>query len=261
MGIKKMHKQPILTFHLLIFLCSAPYTAGGQSAVIQGSATGSRQITWAAETDFNSAYIWRGINYNEGLVIQPNVSATWNSFTATVWGNISAWDRKGVSLKHEVDVNLNYSWAIGNLQIDNALMFYFYPNVEHWPPTGEALIALGYQLGDLRPFTNAYIDFLTYAGSLYFEHGINYETAINDKLTASGSLLFGWGNGKFYDTYMGPVRTSANLVTFHADLTYAPFGSFYVVPHIDLSRTLSKEVTALIGTYPLFAGILIGMEF
>jgi hypothetical protein len=255
-----MKKQGIIVLGLLVIILSGSTPAPCQSSGSKSAGSLMKQVTWAAETDFNTAYIWRGINYNSGLVVQPNVSASWKNFTATVWGNISAWDRKDISLKHEVDVNLNYSWSIGNLQIDNALMFYFYPNVEHWPPTGEALIALGYEMGDFRPFTNAYIDFLTYAGSLYLEHGINYETAFSEKLSVSGSLLFGWGNGKFYDTYMGPVKTSANLFTFHADLTYVPFGSFYIVPHIDVSKTLNKEVTALIGKYPWYTGILIGME-
>lgn len=246
---------------MAIFCLGIPQSLLSQSADQGNTGSISKQVTWAVETDINSSYIWRGINYNSGLVIQPNVSASWKNFTATVWGNISAWDRKGVSLKHEVDAVLNYSWSIGNLQIDNALMFYFYPNVEHWPPTGEGLVAVGYQMGDLRPFTNVYIDFLTYAGSLYLEHGINYETALNDKLSVSGSLLFGWGNGKYNETYIGAVPTSANLITLHADLTYVPFGSFYLVPHVDISRTINKEITSLLGKYPWFAGILIGMEF
>ena len=45
--------------------------------------------------DINSAYVWRGITFNDGAVIQPSLDVTTGGFGFNVWGNIDIDDDNG----------------------------------------------------------------------------------------------------------------------------------------------------------------------
>ncbi|HMA84159.1 MAG TPA: hypothetical protein VKN73_00520, partial [Desulfosalsimonadaceae bacterium] len=51
--------------------------------------------------DVVSAYVWRGITFNDGLVVQPYVDvAAGNGFAINVWGNYDIDDYDNTLLKY-----------------------------------------------------------------------------------------------------------------------------------------------------------------
>jgi hypothetical protein len=220
----------------------------------------NKSITYGFETDINSKYLWRGIDYNDGLVIQPNLWVSYRNFTAGLWGNLTAYDRHHSTKHHEIDLLLTYTYSIGRFEIDHTVMLYYYPGQEDSPPTGEFYTGIGYPIGDFTLFSNITVDFLTYAGALYFEHGIEYERVLSDRFTLSTSGLLGWASAKFNDTYIGLSKTTFNQLGINVDLTYKLHGPFYVKPHFQMNRIIDKELVPFLGKYPWFCGVLIGIE-
>jgi hypothetical protein len=217
-------------------------------------------LSWGIESDFNSKFLWRGINYNDGLVIQPNITASYQNFSAGLWSNITAYDHHNSMKRNEIDLLLTYTYALGKFEIDHTFLLYYYIGQEDAPPTGEFYTGISYPLGDFSLVSSFAADFLTYFSSLYFEQGIAYEKSLGKKFTIASSALLCWANGKFNDTYIGTPGTSLNQVTLNVEMTFNPGGSIWFKPHVQINRTLDKNKTAIMGTYPWFCGLLIGIE-
>jgi len=245
---------------LAFCLCLNGFGGFCQENDIVSDAKVQMPLSWGIESDFNSKFLWRGINYNEGLVIQPNVWASYRNFTAGIWSNITAYDRHNSMKRNEIDLNLTYNYTLGKFEIDHMVLLYYYIGQEDSPPTGEFYTGISYPLGDFSLVSSLTADFLTYFGSLYFEHGIGYEKSLGKKFTIASSALLCWANGKFNQTYIGTPVTSLNLVTLNVEMTFKPGGSVYFKPHVQINRTLDNNKIDFIGTYPWFCGLLVGIE-
>jgi hypothetical protein len=221
---------------------------------------GKDAVSWGIEADFNSKYLWRGINCNDGLVIQPNLWAEYNNLSIGLWGNVTAYDRFHAVRRHELDVLLSYEWSLGNLVVDHSVMLYFYPGQDDAPPTGEAFLGVTYPFEDWAALSNVTADFFRYPGSLYFEHGVSYEKKLVENLVVTSTAIIGWANGKFFETYIAEVETSLSLASLNIGLTYTPNSLLFFKPHIQISRVLDEQLIDHLGTYPWFCGLLIGVE-
>jgi uncharacterized protein (TIGR02001 family) len=219
------------------------------------------KVSWGLSTDVNSKFLWRGISVNDGLVLQPDLWASYKNFTVGMWCNATIFDRNHDPKDLELDPYFGYSWSIGNLQIEHSVMVYYCIGEQVAPTTAELFLGVTYPIGDFAINTIIAADFVAYFGSLYFEHGLFYEKQLNDKFTLGSSAVFGWGNGKFNDSYeTGTTKTALNLFSLNAELTYNPKGIIYFKPHLQIGRTLDSEISTYLSKYPWFCGLLIGFE-
>lgn len=217
-------------------------------------------FSWGFESDFNSKYIWRGLNYNDGLIIQPNLWGSVGHFSAGLWSNITAFDRFKAIRRNELDLICTYTYLLGKFEIEHTVMLYYYPKQEDSPPTGEFFVGVTYPVGDFSIFSNVAADFITYRGSLYFEHGVQYEKTIGSKFALTVSGLFAWADGKFNETYVGTLDTSVNLASMSIDINYSPWGTVYFKPHFQLNRTLNREMFPYMDKFAWNFGLLMGIE-
>lgn len=231
-----------------------------QEAAEDPSIDSACAINWGLEADFNTKYLWRGITYNDGLVIQPYLWASFRNFSAGIWSSQTAWDRHNSVRRPEFDLVLTYLYSIGKFEIDHTAMLYYYVGQEDAPPTGEFFTGIGYPVGNFKLVSSFTVDFLTYAGAFYVEHGIEYEKEAGQHLVFSGSVMAGWASAKFNDTYLGINKTTANLVSATIGVTYTPAGAVYFNPHLQIGRTLHSELVPQMGKLPWFCGLLIGFE-
>jgi len=58
---------------LVVYFCSASFVMGADA-------------TFAVDT--YSAYVWRGITFNEGMVVQPSIDIAKGGFGLNLWGNL-----------------------------------------------------------------------------------------------------------------------------------------------------------------------------
>ena len=128
--------------------------AAGTAAWILGTGAG-----WAAEVtagaDLNSAYVWRGMTYNDSLVFQPSVDVAGPAgLGLNVWGNfdLDDYDVDGETLVEggnfsEVDLTLTYAIPedVDALEFEVGVSEYLYP--DGVDSTREAYAEAGYDLG------------------------------------------------------------------------------------------------------------------
>ena len=99
-------------------------------------------ISYGIENDFINQYIWHGISYNEGLILQPSAWISKDNITFSVWGNITSYDVKSSIKRNEIDFFVEYYNEFENLELEPSLGYYIYPKQEDSPPTAEANLKL-----------------------------------------------------------------------------------------------------------------------
>lgn len=80
--------------------------------------------------DLNSAYVWRGMTFNDGLVAQPSLDVTKGGFGVNVWGNFDIDDYDGAlesSEFSEIDLTLSYGFSLGGLDAGIGYIEYLFP--------------------------------------------------------------------------------------------------------------------------------------
>ncbi len=89
---------------------------------------------FAAEASFNtnvnSAYVWRGITFNDGVVVQPSLDVTKGGFGFNVWGNLDIDDYDNTlddGEFSEVDLTLSYGFDIKSVSFSFGYIEYLFP--------------------------------------------------------------------------------------------------------------------------------------
>ena len=170
---------------------------------------------WAADAtlgvDVNSAYVWRGITFNDGLVAQPSIDVSKNGFGVNVWANYDiddyndTLDDKEFS---EVDLTLSYGFSLQKLDITVGHIEYLFP--AGGAGTRELYLSLGYPIiGGLSIGGNFYYDYDEVEG-YYADLGLTYAMDLVDKLSMEigaraayadddFAIAYGGTDGGFYD--------------------------------------------------------------
>ena len=99
--------------------------------MVNASAVWGADVT--AAVDLNSAYIWRGITLNDGLVAQPSLDVTSGGFGLNVWANYDLDDYNDTLEKYqfsEVDLTMSYTHSLGPVDLTGGIIEYLYPTTE-----------------------------------------------------------------------------------------------------------------------------------
>lgn len=117
------------------------------SAIGAIGAKGALAADVTGKVDVNSAYIWRGITLNDGLVVQPSLDVAAGNFGVNVWGNVDIDDYDNTLDQgefSEVDITLTYSVSAGPAGIKGGYIEYLFPETDKGgaPGTREVFLDL-----------------------------------------------------------------------------------------------------------------------
>ena len=160
-------------------------------------------IDLSASVDFASAYVFRGVTLNNGLVVQPGAEISGfllpeecGSLAVGIWANYDIDDEDGDGSDFsEIDYYLSYSLPIEALDVSVSYAEYDYPGGE--PAEKEVALSLGKALGD----TDLYGSFTANYGvggaidkSWYLQVALDYEKELSEKLTGSlgATVAYAW---------------------------------------------------------------------
>ncbi len=142
-----------------------------------GSAVAAEAVIGA---DVVSAYVWRGITFNEDMVVQPYLDVTAeNGFNVNVWANYDADDYNGTLEDNEfseVDLTLSYGASLGPVDLSVGHIEYLFPN--GGKGTGE--VFLGASVSPIEGLSiglDAYFDY-DELDEYYVSGGVSYDIAL-----------------------------------------------------------------------------------
>jgi hypothetical protein len=178
---------------------------------------------WSADAtatlDINSAYVWRGITFNDGLVAQPSMDVALGNFGFNVWGNMDLSDyNNNVDANNfsEIDLTLSYSRTIQKLDISAGLIEYLFP--AGGPGTREIYLSLGIPIiAGLSTGVDLYYDIDEFHG-YYAVANVGYHLDITEKLGLDAGATAGYvskeeaaGGKTGFDDYSMSVSASYTL--------------------------------------------------
>jgi uncharacterized protein (TIGR02001 family) len=176
----------------------------------------------SAYVDFASAYVFRGVTLNNGLVMQPGVEVSglpipeeYGSLAAGIWANYDFSRSKAFATDDEVteiDYYVSYTLPIDALDVSVGYINYDYPSDSTVDNDEEISLSIGSAVGTNGLYVGitfnqgigGYVD-----KSTYIEAALDYETELSDALTASAGLTVA------YLISDGDIAANGNADGFH----------------------------------------------
>jgi len=221
----------------------------------------TKLLNYGATLDFNSRYVWRGIPFSQGAVLQPTAWLEVGHFHFDVWGNILLQDSPDSKNLNEIDLNSLYRFRYRWLDIEPALRFYFFPN-QTTATTGEVALRLKGHAGPVEIFTDQTFGFLDISNRYYGDVGIGYLRTLEVWALMETSLSLGWGNSRYNQANIGVSKAAFEAVTVSLAFTFFPEKFFFVRPHFDLSIMLDPELRSQLDDATVaVVGLGLGVKF
>src|SRR5438477_5433666 len=114
------------------------------------SAEDQSTFGYGAETDFNSAYVWRGIVLDDRAVIDTSAWIEGFGLSLTAWGNLTLTATETRPRAQVSGMTLSYSRDWKNLTIEPAVEAYRWPADLGSGNTIEGSLRLSYKSGPFR---------------------------------------------------------------------------------------------------------------
>jgi hypothetical protein len=201
------------------------------------------QVSYGAEYDSNTRYVWRGIRLSDGGVTQPSLWIEHSRATLTLWGNMPIGSSGSVtSSLDELDVTLSYKTRVAKWELEPSFLLYVYPGQEAAPTTGEAMVRFSFPVGSTQVFTIHSLDLVRYPGAYFGEAGVALEREWGAKASLEAALRVGWGSASFNRDYMDVPKGACNYVGGDVSVTRSLGRSLYVRPHLGFSRLIDRDL-------------------
>jgi hypothetical protein len=199
-------------------------------------------LSYGAEVDVASRYVWRGLAFSEHPVVQP--SARVSEYGATLGVSSSAYlgNEPGVrDTISELDLTGRYDFSVGAVSISPAIGAYLYP---HGPSTAELSTAVSYDLGVVALQTHQALDVADNAGGYYADVAAARSQALGSRLRLEAAASLGWCSGRFGRYYIDETLEGMHWGAAQLDssLTVSATEALYVRLHGTVSRMMEEHI-------------------
>jgi hypothetical protein len=180
--------------------------------------------------DINSAYVWRGQTFNDGLVVQPSVDITKGGFGLNVWGNFDIEDYDDTLDSgefSEVDLTASYGFTLGAVDLGFGYIEYLFPTTDRSgaPGTREIYGSLGVPLPvGFSMALDVYYD-IDEVNDIYINLGFDYAYNFTEQLSLDAGVSIAYAGDEY--CYDG----SAGLYDYNFSLS----GNFAIDPALSVS--------------------------
>lgn len=232
------------------------------------AATHSQAAEVTAGADVNSAYVWRGITFNDSLVVQPSVDVAHESgLSFNTWLNYDLEDYKvGPDTKaesgeiSEVDLTVAYQLPINDERLDVAVGWIEYVFPESGPNSGtrEVYGELGYDIGS-GVSVGAFVAYdFDVTDDIYANLSLAYGIDVDDNLNVGLSGLVGFvGNGFSDGKDSGPHEWNVSLSGEYVVTSATAFGAF-----VTYNNSLDSDVlTSATSDVDVYGGVNVYYTF
>jgi len=226
-------------------------------------------VSYNVSGGFFTHYIWRGQNSTDDWVFQPDVSASWNGFTAGIWGNLDVGNDNGRDGEFtEYDYYLDYSGQITEtVGYSVGGIYYYFPGTAD--ETTEVYAGVNVDCV-ANPSLTVYWDIDEVGGfyaNLAVEHSLDYWPDLPFGIDLGASI--GWGDSGYNEDYwtdpdtgMGVDSSELNDLVLSASFPFE-VGQVTVTPSIHYVNILGSDVSDAAGDDDslVFAGVTASYNF
>ena len=206
----------------IIYSIAATAALFSMSATAQEEETKNYSVT--LNTSYQSAYVWRGINFTNDAVLQSSATLSYKGFSLNAWASNNFTDENEQPVSagqfEEVDYTLSYSGnATEDLSYTVGAIRYQFPEYKRVPAgdtkyTTELYTTFSYNTF-LNPTLAAYYDVDSANGGLYFNASVSHSVEIYK----GQNLSLGAGNSGFEFTDAAFTASSQFAVNEKVSIT------------------------------------------
>lgn len=219
------------------------------TVIMAGAATQADAATATAALDVNSAYVWRGLTFNDGLVLQPSIDvAAENGLSFNVWANYDVDDYDGAVDDNnfsEVDLTATYAFKLGPVDTSVGVIEYLFPATDTTAEgadnsSTEIFAGFGYDLGSgFSVSTKIYYD-VDMVDDFYVTAGLGYSYDINDKTSLGLGGMISYAGENWAESVGGTDSGFFNYIVT-ASIKYQINDSFGIGANINYTDSLDDD--------------------
>lgn len=238
---------------------------------------GPFEINSGAEADIVSDYVWRGMVFSKGFVLEPYAYVSAYGVTPAIWANVQLQDEHNTL--DEIDFLVSYGRTFSDLYIEAGYVYYYLPEFKFEEPDGaenpkigtvdpvdtsDVFVILDYPvLPPLSIYSDHYVTVAGNAGAFYFDVGAAADRELAKNLTLNAYFEAGFGSPKFNDYNLGREEFAMNLIETGVSATYVLYNIMYVRPHLGYTALVDGDLRDAAGednTSFWFGGAAVGFE-
>lgn len=188
-----------------------------------------------AAVDVNSAYVWRGMTFNDGVVMQPSLDVAEGGFGLNVWGNLDVDDYDDTLDSgefSEIDLTMTYAIEAGPVGLTGGYIEYLFPTTDVGGAEGTRELFIDAAIEPVDSFSlgvTTYYDIdevKDYYVNVYMGYGFELDCGLGIDLGASagyvGDDFSADGDAGFndYNIILGLGYGINDMVSVSASLAY-----------------------------------------
>jgi hypothetical protein len=218
---------------------------------------------WTAEVEGNSRYLWRGIPWSDGFVVQPSAMMSWRGWSFGLWSNFDGSSGRDVRGFNELDFYFSYTKEWPGLTIEPGINVFTYPGQGgDDPATVEAALRLTAPLaGPVSVFLEQALDLGAYPGGYFGEAGFSLEQQLHPAVVLEASVSQSFGSKAFNRAYWDVSRSLLNAGFLRISLTWSFGGGFFLRSRIEEAVLTGRPIREAAGRGSFFNfGLALGLE-
>jgi hypothetical protein len=206
---------------------------------LPGLAAGQSEDYLGASLDLNSRYIWRGMAWSEGAVLQPSAWTSLMGYNLMVWANYPLRQESGRQGFNEIDFFVQGTSPRRAINVIPGLNIYTYPgSAEENPWTVELALTFYIPLGPIWIYQENNLDVRAYSGAYYAELGLEAGNDISETLSWEASLALSYASADFNQAYINVAQGALTALGLHYGLEIRIAGALSVLPHAEVTLLL-----------------------
>jgi hypothetical protein len=188
-----------------------------------------------ASLDINSRYVWRGMAWSEGPVLQPSAWTNFLGYNLMVWANCPLQQESGRKGFNEIDLFVQGTSPRRAINVIPGLNIYTYPgSAEENPWTAELALTFYIPVGPVWIYQENNLDVRAYSGAYYAELGLEVGSDFSETLGWEASLALSYASADFNRAYLGVDRSVLTAVSLHTGLEIRIAGPLSLKPHAEV---------------------------
>lgn len=254
-----------LAFTLLSFIVIAQEGGGSNTTAADTTQQIESPFSVSVESAFTNSYLWRGIQFNKGLILQPSFTLDYKGFNLNIWNSTSILETNDNESIQELDFTVLKVIEAGNFYFEPTLLLYTYPTKNSISATAEASLYAAYYKGSFGVFINPSTDILSNTGGAFSEAGFTYDNETEKSHTVL-NLAYGSGNNKFSEYNITgdesiDIISGYKLIDFNGYYQKSLNETIYIKPAFNFFHLIGSDFTNFLNTNQLNIAISIGAEF
>lgn len=200
-----------------------------------------------ASVDVMSQYVWRGIAFSNGVVMQPSVDFSLGALNVNMWSNIDM-DPIGTeetSAYNETDLTIGY--ALPFEAVDMSAGYIYYSLGDPALDTQEVYLTMGKELGPVTPYLNIYWD-VDEGSGIYAQLGAVYAVELSEKASLSVGAYISYvvDNKVMLVDVNGQETSDLYNAELSVGLEYAVSDTLSISPMLSYTTSMSDDAEASI---------------